>query len=292
MTERSPQVAPQRSIDVGEIKVTYLPDGEGVGSPTLMFPASNEDLWAAHPEYLDPDGKWLFSMGGFLIQTGGQNVVVDLGFGDVTAPFPPLDALLQGGRLLDSLKQTGVEAADVDAVIFTHLHLDHVGWTAQGGTLTFPGARHLAGEGEWEFWRGVTDENLAAVGPDPEAVQAPLDGHIEAVGDGGAIAPGVNVMATPGHTPGHISLVISSGVKRAIILGDSLHCPLQLEDAELRLVLDVDPALARRTQERIAAELEGSPQTIAANGHFSDSVFGRVVPATGRRWVSVPGRRL
>jgi glyoxylase-like metal-dependent hydrolase (beta-lactamase superfamily II) len=290
MADKSAQPAPLGFIDVGDIRVTYLPDGDGRVSATRTFPASDDALWAAHREFLDEDGKLFFSIGSFLIETGSAKVIVDLGFGDATVPFPPVDGVFRGGRLLDSLRQIGVEPPEMNVVFFTHLHLDHVGWSSQNGSLTFPNARYLAGQGEWDFWRGVTDENLAALGPNPETVQAPLENRIESVTDGQTIASGVNVVASPGHTPGHSSLVISSGAERAIILGDVIHCPLQLDEAELSIVFDVDPNLARQTRERIAAELEGSPQTIAADGHFAGSVFGRVVPATGKRWVSFPGR--
>lgn len=274
--------APTCSIQVGDIRLTYLPDGDGRAAATLTFPSSNEALWAAHPEYLDENRKWLASIGSFLIETADQKVLVDLGFGDLEVPFAAVDAVFRGGRLLDSLEQAGASPNDIDTVLFTHLHLDHVGWTSRAGSLTFPRARYLAGTGEFDFWDAM-DDPAGHSGPDPEAVQAPLRGRIETVQDGQVVAPGVNAMATPGHTPGHVSYVISSGTDRAIILGDTIHCPLQFEEAEMSVIFDVDPALARRTQAKIAAELEGS-QTIAANGHFSDAVFGRLVPAQGKKW--------
>lgn len=93
----------------------------------------------------------------------------------------------------------------------------------------------------------------------------------------------MNVLASPGHTPGHCSLVVSSGTDRAIILGDVVHCPLQLADGDLRIIFDVDPETAARTRDTIAAELEDDPRAVAAEGHFSGSAFGRVVQARGRR---------
>jgi glyoxylase-like metal-dependent hydrolase (beta-lactamase superfamily II) len=229
---------------------------------------------------------WLPSAG-FLVETGDQKIVVDLGFGDMTVPFAPVGGVFRGGQLLSSLRRAGVEPADVDVVFYTHLHLDHVGWTAQNGELTFPNARYVVGEGEFEFWQGVTDEELAVVGPHPEAVQAPLVNRIESVGDGALVASGVNVLASPGHTPGHCSAVISSGADRAIILGDVVHCPLQLADGDLRIIFDVDPETAARTRDKIAAELEGDSGVLAAGGHFSGSAFGRIVRGTGRRWVGL-----
>jgi glyoxylase-like metal-dependent hydrolase (beta-lactamase superfamily II) len=148
----------------------------------------------------------------------------------------------------------------------------------------------LAGAGEWDFWRGVTNEELAAFGPHPEAVQAPLENRIESVADGETIAPGVNAVAMPGHTPGHCSVVISSGAERAVILGDAVVCPLQFDERDLTFLFDVDQTVARQTRERIFAELEGNPQTVVAGMHYPDAVFGRVVPGQGKRWVSFPNR--
>jgi glyoxylase-like metal-dependent hydrolase (beta-lactamase superfamily II) len=286
MVDKLARPAPLSSLDVGKIRITYLPDGDAWGIATHYLPGSNDALWAAHQELLDDNGKLVVSLGSFLIQTGAQKVIVDLGVGDATFTSP--DGALRSGRLLDSLRQTGIKPADVNIVFFTHLHFDHVGWTAQQATLTFPNARHLAGQGEWDFWRGVTDEDLAAIGPDPETVQAPLEHRIESVADGQVIAPGVNVVASPGHTPGHALVVVSSGAERAIIFGDAIVCPLQLSKTELSWITDVDADLARQTRERIAAELEANPQTITAGGHFSNSVFGRMLPAKGKRWMSIP----
>ena len=285
----SAHAAPLESITVGDIRLTYLPDGDASVSAEAVFPAANKELWDAHRELFDDDGLLLLTLGGFLIETGDRRVVVDLGFGDMTVPFPPVNGEFRGGKLLTSLRQAGVEPADVDIVFYTHLHLDHVGWTSRDGALTFGGARHLVGEGEFEFWQGATDEALVAVGPHPDAVQAPLRGRVESVADGATIAPGVNVLASPGHTPGHCSLVVSSGTDRAIVLGDVMHCPLQLSDGDLRIIFDVDQDTAARTRDRIAAELEGDDNTIGADGHFSGSVFGRVLRGTGRKWTSLTG---
>ena len=276
------QPSPVESIEVGDIRITYLPDGDGRANATVVFPSTNEALWEAHREFLDADGQLLVTIGGFLIETGDRKVVVDLGFGDKVLPFPGV-ATFSGGRLLDSLKQTGVNPADVDTVVYTHLHLDHVGWTAPSGTLTFPNATHLAGAGEWDFWRGVTDEMLLVAGPDPQAVQPALESRLEALEDGNSVAPGISVIATPGHTPGHISLVVSSGTDRALIMGDTVHCPLQFDEDDMGIMFDIDPALAARTRQRIATELE-QPQTIGADGHFTGSVFGRVLPGQGKTW--------
>jgi glyoxylase-like metal-dependent hydrolase (beta-lactamase superfamily II) len=108
------------------------------------------------------------------------------------------------------------------------------------------------------------------------------------VDDGQAIAPGVTVAATPGHTPGHLSLIVSSRTDRAVILGDVVNCPVQLAEPEWSVISDVDPSLARRTRDQLMAELEGSATVVAA-GHFSPSVSGRVVPGRGKRLWEIGG---
>jgi glyoxylase-like metal-dependent hydrolase (beta-lactamase superfamily II) len=113
-------------------------------------------------------------------------------------------------------------------------------------------------------------------------VQKPLQNRIEFVGDGQSLATGITIIVTPGHTPGHASIIVSSGFERAIILGDSIVCPVQLDEAEWSCIGDVDPELARRTRERLWVELE-DPSTVGAGGHFADFTYGRILRAAGKR---------
>ena len=100
--------------------------------------------------------------------------------------------------------------------------------------------------------------------------------------DGTTIAPGITARHAPGHTLGHQILVVSSGDERVLLLGDSVTCPVQLEEEDWACAFDVDPALARATRDRLVAELEGSP-TLVTGGHFSDFTFGRVMRGEGKR---------
>lgn len=286
------QPASQKEITVGDIRVTYVPDGYGRIDKIAMFPGTTGEGWKLHPEWLDANGRVVASIGGFLIQTGGRNILVDTGYGDHQVEFPGFGPFI-GGRLLQNLATTGLQPSEIDTVLYTHLHLDHIGWTSRvvngNRKLTFSRARHLLMSSEWEFWSGPDQGPLqSALGPGLEEVRRPLENHTEFIGDGQVIAPGVNVIATPGHTPGHVSLVVSSGAERAIILGDVMHCPVQFDEADWSVVFDVDKELARRTRDRLMRELE-APSTISADGHFADVVFGRVMPAQGKRqWRGMP----
>ncbi len=286
------QPAKQQAITVGSIRITFLPDGDGRIDKLALFPGTTSDGWTLHPEWLDENERVLTTIGGFLMQTAGRNILVDTGYGPQHAEAPGLGPIV-GGRLLQSLATTGLEPRDIDTVLYSHLHVDHIGWTSRvvngERVLTFSRATHLLMATEWDFWRAPEPGSLQeAIGPGLTEVRQPLENHTEFVSDGQVIAPGVTVLATPGHTPGHLSLVVSSGAERAIILGDVMHCPVQFDEADWSVVFDVDKELARRTRERLMKELE-DPATISADGHFPDVVFGRVMPAQGKRyWRGLP----
>lgn len=276
-----PGFAAVSSCQVGTIKIHFLADGGSATEPTVAFPASSPEGWKLHPEHLDEEGKFIGSIGGFLIETGDRKVVVDAGVGPVRIDIPGM-GYFQGGNYLNSLAVTGVGRNEVTDVVYTHLHFDHVGWTTQRSDyawhLTFPNARHLTTDAEWGFWHGGSD----AFGPHPESVQRPLEDRLEMIKGGMTVAPGVDIVATPGHTPGHVSLIVSEGDERGIILGDVLHCPVQMTEAEWSIVADVDPELARRSREEMYRELE-KPGTFAGINHFADAVFGRLVLAESKR---------
>lgn len=278
-----PHFAPLQTLTVGEIKVTYLPDGGGIVEPLALYPASTLEGWAKYPSLLNEEGKFLTTIGGYLIETGGRKMIVDTGIGPVTVPFPGFGPFF-GGNYLESLAQTGVARGDVTDVIFTHLHLDHVGWTtveeAGERVLTFANARHAVSQAEWDFWYG--GDNPA--GPDPESVQRPLADRISFFQDGDEIAPGVHVLATPGHTPGHVSLRLESGGQRLYLLADVLHGAMQVTEPDWSVAFDIDQAAARETRDKLYPTLM-EPNTITAVNHFSGTVFGRIIAGeNGRSW--------
>ena len=90
-------------------------------------------------------------------------------------------------------------------------------------------------------------------------------------------------MQTPGHTPGHLCVVVASGGQRALLLGDAVTCPVQLDEPTWHSIGDVDPELANRTRERLWRELEGKDVT-GAGAHFPELRFGRVLKGSGKRW--------
>lgn len=287
-------------IEFGATTVTYLPDGYGWLNPAAVFPASQPDGWLAYREFLDADGRFPVSIGSFLVRTPEANVLVDLGLGTVDFEVPQL-ATFKGGELLNSLAAEGLSPAEVDAVVYTHLHHDHVGWTTNVAPapnapenpsvegLTFANARHLVHADEWAHWSGSNE----LVGPDPVAVQKPLTDRLELFADREEVVPGVRVLATPGHTPGHSSLVVTDPTgessRRVVILGDVMHCQVQVAEQSWSFLFDVDAEQSRATRHRLLTELE-DPAVMLAGGHFAGNVFGRVLPpapptSTAHTWL-------
>lgn len=272
-----PQPAPLQTVTVGEIGVTFLPDGGGVVAPTALYPASDEAGWEKHQELLDAEGKFITTVGAFYLEVGEHRVAVDLGIGPGTIDFPGFGPF-SGGRYPESAKEAGIVPEEVTAVFFTHLHLDHCGWTTvedEAGIrrLFYPNARYLCHQAEWEFWYGGDNP----VGPHPEYVQQPLADRIAFVGDVEEIAPGVTAVFTPGHTPGHMSLRLESNGERAYLTADLLHGPMQLEEMDWSVAFDIDAAQARATREALYPEL-AQPDVLVGVNHFADHVFGYIQP--------------
>jgi glyoxylase-like metal-dependent hydrolase (beta-lactamase superfamily II) len=265
---------------VGDIDIQPVIDGVARIPPTEAYlgPGStpggrglNEDDWAPHRALLDPDGNIELALGGFLIRSGDRVVLVDTGLGALES------GAFKGGRLLDELAALGLQPGDVTDVVLTHLHFDHVGWTTRHGEVVFQNATYRCDARDWRHF----------VGPDPGATKklTPLESRLETWDTSGPLLPGLDTMAAPGHTPGSTILVVSSGVERAMLLGDAVHCPVELLDDEWSGMGDVDPALALRTRVALARELEGTDVPVAA-AHFPGMAFGRLLAASGRRsWV-------
>jgi glyoxylase-like metal-dependent hydrolase (beta-lactamase superfamily II) len=231
------------SMTVGDVRLTHLPDGYHRCDPVATFVGSTPADWDTHAHLLDERGRAVMTMGALLAELpGGERVLLDLGFGPRTLVLAELAMEFWGGRLLASLAAVGLQPHDIDLVVYSHLHADHVGWTTDRlhGSLTFGRARHVLARAEWDYWNegaigGPDAADLAALQPSVELVDGELD-----------VAPGIRIVPTPGHTPGHCSFLVESRRERAVVLGDAIHCPLQITHPEWAFSADVNPAAAHR----------------------------------------------
>jgi glyoxylase-like metal-dependent hydrolase (beta-lactamase superfamily II) len=256
---------------VGDLDIQPVLDGVAlfpISDPFVNMPL---DAWAPHRQFLTSNDELELALGGFLVRSGDRVVLIDTGVGRVDS------GAFHGGAFMTSLATLGVSPEDVTDVVFTHLHFDHVGWATQQGTVVFPNATYRCDERDWGHF----------VGPDPAATRklSPLTDRMAFWDRSGPLLPGVDAMVAPGHTPGSTIIVISSGAERALLLGDVVHCPVELLDDEWAGIGDVDPELAKRTRNALTRELEGEDVPVAA-AHFPGLQFGKLLAANGKRqWV-------
>ncbi len=261
------------TLTIGDTKISYIPDGGCYIIPTQMYSASDAADWQEkYKDHLDENGDLMITLGGFLIERGDRKIVIDLGYGPNYAEFPGFSYFF-GGNYLENFKKTGVKREEVTDVIYTHLHLDHVGWTTvatpAGRQLTFPNAKHYCSEAEWEGWKGDT----TGFGPDPVNVREPLESVIQFISDGDEIMPGFKVLAVPGHTFGLLSFMLECGDRKVYFIADMAHSDLQFAEEGWSAVFDLDPEnAAKRRGEKY--DLIRGKDTIIADGHFTGHAFG------------------
>jgi glyoxylase-like metal-dependent hydrolase (beta-lactamase superfamily II) len=270
----------QGSIDLGRCSITPVLDSVVRRLPTAAYASTTEAQWAEHASLLEDDGMLALPIGAYLVRTGDRVVLVDAGIGPDDVALPG-GAVFPGGSLLENLTATGTAPDDITDVVFTHLHIDHIGWAARGGRPVFSNADYRCHAADWDYF--VLGNGAGAPGGDLVAERlAPLFERITTWDSSGNLFEGFDVVETPGHTPGSSMIVLSSGAMRAVLLGDVVHCPVELVDEEWETIGDVDPVLARRTATRLARELEGR-ETLIGAAHFKELRFGRLLVGEGQR---------
>ena len=180
------------------------------------------------------------------------------------------------------MRNKGIDREEVDLVMFTHIHPDHVGWNLTDGIPNFPKARYLLPKKEWDHW---TQPSIMEESPYVASQVLPLkDLNILDYIDGEyKITDELTTMPTPGHTPGHSSIVIASGWERAFIMGDVAHNPIQAHYTDWNMRLDVDQDQSRKTRHSVLDMLEAEGMLVYA-GHFPDPGFGHFVRGETRRY--------
>jgi glyoxylase-like metal-dependent hydrolase (beta-lactamase superfamily II) len=271
-----------RLMLIGDIDVHPIADGTFRASPAYFGDHARAE---GHEELFSRDGFAWLPIGCFLVRAGVRTVLVDTGMGPA-ARDDGARRLLIGGQLLAGLRAVGVTPHDVTDVVCTHLHADHCGWLFDAEAApVFANATIWFGARDWDHFVADPDVWMFEHIRHGFRIAAERGDRLRPVLADLTVAPGVTLTMTPGHTPGHLSVIVSSQGQRALLLGDAIVCPVQLDEPTWQSIGDVDPVLAMQVRERLFRELE-DPTTLGAGAHFPELQFGRVLVAQGRRWLS------
>jgi glyoxylase-like metal-dependent hydrolase (beta-lactamase superfamily II) len=277
---------------VGEVEVFSIPEVVSFNDDiNVLLPNATPELVLKYPwlqpNYATPEGRMIINFQGFVVKAGGRNIVVDTCIGADRQREYDVFCNLKSDYMED-LKSIGVTPDNVDTVLCTHLHFDHVGWNAQRlndrWVPTFPKARYLFGRIEYEHWMGLYRtkgyHDLLHV---EECVMPIIEaGLVDLIEMEHRINEEISLEPTPGHTPGHVSVRIRSRGEQAIITGDMLHTPLQIAVPDWIGNFDMDRALAAQQRARFVKASADKPLLVIGS-HFPQPTAGHIV-SDGDSW--------
>lgn len=279
------------SFAIGDIDVYHVEEWQGpFASPLDLFadfdPVQFRSFCNEIPlDYYQPETDSIYAfLQSWILKTGELVVLFDTGAGNhKERPGIPVFGQLET-RFLENLKQAGFEPKDIDIVICSHLHIDHVGWntTLQNDEWvpTFPNAQYLFSRIERDYWdpagKGSRPSTLGAqvnTNVYEDSVQPILDaGRVSLVHDGYQVAPGLTLNMHPGHTPGHLVLNVERDQDRAMFVGDILHHPAQIYRPDWNSVYCEDPDAARKTRRKILSQAADTNARVIP-AHFGGQHF-------------------
>jgi glyoxylase-like metal-dependent hydrolase (beta-lactamase superfamily II) len=250
-----------------------------------LFPELTPELlgenraWLRQARALDEDDVLILCFQSYIVRTPHHTILIDSCIGnDKQRPARPKWHMKTDDTYMRALTAAGIAPADIDYVMCTHLHVDHVGWNTklENGRWvpTFPKARYVFGKSEYDYWseQNTKDEVppfADSVLPVVEADKADIVGNDFAIGDHLRIVP------TPGHTPGHVAFAFGKGKDSAVFSGDLMHTPLQTRYPELSPKFDVDRAQAAVTR-RNFLERYCDADTLCCTAHFPSPSVGKI----------------
>ena len=273
---------PNYSVRVGDAEIISVSDGHIHFAPSDFFPSVDSSEWDAYADQLTPDGLIRMNVGSFIIRVGDDVALVDTGLGEGDHPFDNSE----WGLLAADMRDKGIAPDAITTVIITHLHRDHVGWNMveKDGARApfFPNAKYYIPKADWDvFTRRAGMRMFAYIA---EQVTPLLElGALEFVEGEQPIGDHLTALPTPGHTPGHTSVLVSSADDSAVILGDAAHVPVQAHHTDWSPRADTNPELSRQNRAELFDRME-KDHSLVVSGHFPVPGFGRLVRVEGRRY--------
>ncbi|MEA1901909.1 MAG: MBL fold metallo-hydrolase [Actinomycetota bacterium] len=266
-------------LDCGAYTLFVIEDGYYWRDPKTYDERANENDWRHYPR--NDAGQVRMNFGCYLITDGDRTVMIDAGIGDAAAGTPGMTA----GLMPEAVDALGIGRDDVERVVYTHMHYDHIGGSQRDGKTVFGNARHIFHTKEWSFWSGVNDE----FGTAAQNIMNPLidGGVVDFIDHDTEILPGVTAVESFGHTPGHLTISIISNGTRTLLGGDVSNHPFQVEHPHWSLPVDNDHDMAAATRDRVFEQLRDTDTYFVA-GHYPMPGIGKIVTDDGVR-VYQPG---
>lgn len=269
-------------FQVGDVKISRIVESEGPWDGTFLLPdATGENVkkesdWL-YPTFADEHGKLRMSIHSVVIESQGKRIIVDTCIGNDKVRSNPAWNKLQLPYLQD-LQKLGYTREAIDHVICTHLHIDHVGWNTMlqndKWVATFPNAKYLVGGTEWDFFSHSEDPFFKD--PVDDSVRPVMaEGRVDLVDDKHRITDEIWLEATPGHTPGHFAVRISSKGQDAVITGDLMHHPIQCRYPEWDDNFDVDGPQAKKTRREFCERYADTGISVIGT-HFASPSVGKI----------------
>ncbi|WP_375415070.1 MBL fold metallo-hydrolase [uncultured Bradyrhizobium sp.] len=261
---------------VGKVKITKIVELETTGSTRFILPqatyAEVQKLPWLIPHFATEEGRLKMSVHSLVVETRSRRIVVDTGLGNDKEGRSVPTWNNRKGTFIDTMAAAGFPPDSIDTVLCTHLHVDHVGWNTRlvGGKWlpTFANARYVFGRTEYEHWRDRSDDlQQAAVFSD--SVKPVVDaGKAELVAGDHQLCDEITLIPTPGHSPGHMSLLITSDGEKGLLTGDVAHHPCQMAHLDWSSTADSDPVQSADMRRQLFSRFAGTP-TLVIGGHFN-----------------------